>query len=199
MAGAKVWAAKVAGFFALVPAGAQAAGFHVDHATALYLATLSPAARARSDAYFDGGLWLNGVSTLVTVLACWLILRVGLLVRLRDAMRRQGWRPWVVMSAVAALFLVALTLLQLPWSIYVDFWRERHFGLMNLGFGGWLGEQAIALALTVVAGALVLTVINVVIHNFPRAWWLIGASAPATVHDDAPGAISSQTFPCSKK
>jgi STE24 endopeptidase len=110
-------------------------------------------------------------------LVCWLILRLGLLVRLRDAMRRQGWRPWVVMLSVAALFLVALTLLQLPWSIYLDFWRERRFGLMNETFAGWLGEQAIALALTVVAGGLALTVINAVIREFPRAWWLVGAGA----------------------
>jgi STE24 endopeptidase len=175
MAGAKGCAAVMAGWVALAPALARAASFDVDHATALYLATLSPAARARSDAYFDGGLWLNVVSTLVTVVACGLIARIGLLVRLRDAMRRQGWRPWVVMSAVAALFLVSLALLQLPWSIYVDFLRERRFGLMNLGFGGWLGEQAIALVLTVVAGTVVLTVINRVIRTFPRGWWLIGA------------------------
>ena len=175
MAGAKGWVAVLAGTMALAPAWAHAAPFDVDHATALYLATLSPAARSRSDAYFDGGLWLNGVSTLITVLACWVILRAGVLVRLRDAMRRQGWRPWVVMSSVAVLFLIALFVLQLPWSIYVDFVRERRFGLLNLTFAGWLGEQAIALALTVLAGAVVLTVINVVIRTFARTWWLFGA------------------------
>jgi STE24 endopeptidase len=171
----KACAAITAGFATLVPSLAGAAPFDVDHATALYLATLSPAARARSDAYFDGGIWLNVAGTLVTVLACWLILRIGLLVRLRDAMRRQGWRPWVVMLSVAALFLAALTLIELPWSIYVDFLRERRFGLMNLGFGGWLGEQAISALLTVAAGGLALTVINAVIRTFPRLWWLIGA------------------------
>lgn len=175
MAGAGVWAARMAGLLAVVPGSARAAAFDVDHATALYLATLSPAARARSDAYFDGGLWLNAVSTLVTVLVCWLILRSGLLMRLRDVMRRHGWRPWVITLAVAALFLLAQTLLQLPWSIYVDFLRERRLGLMNESFGGWLGEQAISAVVTVVGGALLLTVINAVIRGFPRSWWLIGA------------------------
>jgi STE24 endopeptidase len=175
MAGARTWVAAMAGWVAFLPMSARAASFDVDRATALYLTTLSPAARARSDAYFDGGLWLNAVSTLVTVLVCWLILRVGLLVRLRDALRRQGWRPWVVMLTVAATFLLALTLLQLPWSIYTDFWRERRFGLMNLTFAGWLGEQGTALLLLVVAGGLGLTVINAVIRTFPRTWWLVGA------------------------
>jgi len=160
---------------AFLPSLARAATFDVDHATALYLATLGPAARARSDAYFDGHVWLNAVSTLMTVLVSWLILRSGVLVRLRDAMRRRGWRPWVVMLAVAVVFLACLMVLELPWSIMIDFLRERRFGLMNQSFGGWLGDQEIAALLTLIVGGLGLTVINAVMRAFPRRWWLVGA------------------------
>jgi STE24 endopeptidase len=163
------------------PAAAQAAPFDVDHATGLYLAMLSPAARARSDAYFDGGIWLNVVSTMVTLLICWLIARSGLLVRLRDRMRRGGWRPWTIMLSIAALFIVCLQVLGLPWSIYVDFWRERRFGLMNQSFGGWLGDSAVVTALSVVLGAGLLTVINLVIRTFPRTWWLVGTGVVAAM------------------
>ena len=162
---------------AIMPGVARAAAFDVDHAAARYLALLSPEARARSDAYFDGQQWLGVVSSLITVVLCWLVLRSGLLVRLRDAMRRQGWRPWVIMVAVSATFLACLLVLELPWSIYVDYWRERRFGLMNLGFGGWLSEQAIAALITLLVGPLVLTVINAVMRGFPRLWWLVGAGA----------------------
>ncbi len=175
---ARRWA-LAGGLAGLIPLSAHAAAFDVDHATALYLATLSPGARARSDAYFDGSVWLNAVSTVITVLVCWLILRLGLLTRLRDAMRRQGWRPWVIMLAVAALFLLAQLLLELPWSIFVDFWRERRFGLMNQSFGSWLSDQAIAAVLTLIGGSVLLTVINAVIRSFPRTWWLIGAGVVA--------------------
>ena len=175
MARAKGWTGIVAGCAALVPGWAHAAPFDVDRATAHYLAMLSPAARARSDAYFDGGLWLNLWSTLITLVVCWVILRTGLLVRVRDKLRRQGWRPWVVMSSVAVVFLLSLLLLQFPWTVYTDFWRERRFGLMNQSFGEWLGQQAIALVLVVVAGAVVLTVINAVIRHFAQTWWLVGA------------------------
>jgi STE24 endopeptidase len=157
------------------PALAVAAPFDVDRATGYYLAMLSPAARARSDAYFDGRIWLDVLGSLVTVVACWVILRSGVLVRLRDAMRRQGWRPWVVMAAVASLFIACLIVLELPWSIMVDFVRERRFGLMNLSFGGWLGEQAVINAVVLVLGAVLLTVINAVMRMFPRHWWLVGA------------------------
>jgi STE24 endopeptidase len=171
----RFWAVIMAGLATAMPSLADAASFDVDHATALYLAILSPAARARSDAYFDGGLWLNALSTLITILICWVILRSGVLVRVRDAMRRSGWRPWVIMMTLSALFLLCLTVLGLPWSIFVEFWRERRFGLMNQSFGGWLGDQAISTLLTVVLGALLLTVINRVMRMFPGRWWLVGA------------------------
>ncbi len=173
----KITAAIVAVLTVMTPAIALAAGFDVDHATARYIGMLSPLARARSDAYFDGGIWFNALSSLITVLICWLILRSGVLVNLRDAMRRGGWRPWVIMVTIAGLFLLCLTVLGLPWSIYLDFWRERQFGLMNQSFASWLGDQAIAAVLMVVFGALALTVINWVIRTFTRTWWLVGAGA----------------------
>ncbi len=154
---------------------ARAAAFDVDHATALYLATLGPVARARSDAYFDGRVWIDIVSSLLTVLVCWMILRSGVLVRCRDALRRSGYRPWMVMLTVSVLFLVCLTLIELPWTILIDFVRERRFGLMNQSFGGWLGQQAIAALLTLILGGGLLTVINAVMRMFPRHWWLVGA------------------------
>lgn len=153
----------------------RAAPFDVDHATMLYLATLSPAARARSDAYFDGRVWIDVFSSLLTMLVCWLILRSGVLVRCRDAMRRRGWRPWVVMIAVSVLFLACLIVIELPWSIAVDFLRERRFGLMNQSFGGWLGQQAIGVLLTLILGGGLLTLINAVMRRFPRRWWIVGA------------------------
>ena len=177
----RVWAMMMTGLAMLAPSLARAAPFDVDHATALYIAVLSPAARARSDAYFDGAIWLNMVSTIVTLLICWLIARSGVLVRVRDRMRRGGWRPWTIMLSIAALFLLCLTLLNLPWSIYVDFWRERRFGLMNQSFFGWLGDQVVVTLLTVVLGAVLLTVINLVIRSFPRSWWLVGTAVVAAM------------------
>jgi STE24 endopeptidase len=118
---------------------------------------------------------------MVTLLICWLIARSGLLVRLRDRMRRGGWRPWTIMLSIAALFIVCLQVLGLPWSIYVDFWRERRFGLMNQSFGGWLGDSAVVTALSVVLGAGLLTVINLVIRTFPRTWWLVGTGVVAAM------------------
>ena len=58
--------------------------FDPEAATAAYLATLSPDAHARATAYTQGGHWLILWTAVVGVAAYWLILRSGLLVRLRD-------------------------------------------------------------------------------------------------------------------
>lgn len=158
------------------PVRALAAGFDPDHAAQAYFALLDPAARARSDAYFDGRLWIDAGSALISVAIALVVLRSGVLVRCRDALRRQGWRPWVVMLAVAGLFIVCTTLLALPWTIYTDFWRERAYGLLNQSFGGWLGEEAIGFALTLVAGSVLAVAINAVMRAAPRGWWLAGTA-----------------------
>src|SRR5258708_32623335 len=53
--------------------------FDADAATAAYLATMTPAARARSDAYFEGGDWLMLWGFLFGLLLEWAL---------------AGWRFW---------------------------------------------------------------------------------------------------------
>ncbi|MEO0032580.1 MAG: hypothetical protein RIS94_2338 [Pseudomonadota bacterium] len=153
---------------------ARAAGFDVEHATQAYLNTLQGAARARSDAYFDGGVWVEIVGGLIGVLACWVVVRMRWLASLRTRMERKGWRPWTITLACAALFLVASAALTLPWTVWSGYLREKHYGLMNQPLGGWAGDQLIQLALTVVIGGLLLLVVMAVIRAFPKGWWMVG-------------------------
>lgn len=157
-----------------LPGFAHAAPFDVDHATQLWLHTLSGPAKARSDAYFEGGEWLGLWGALISVALCWFLLRIRLLPAVRDMMHRRGWRPWLGMLACAVVFIIADTVLSLPWSIYEGYWREKQYGLMNQSLGAWLGDQGIDLALNVVFGSLLLLVIYAVIRRYPKRWWLIG-------------------------
>jgi STE24 endopeptidase len=52
-------------------------GFDIDKATEAYLNLLSPEQRALSDAYFEGGYWLQLWSLLWTIGACALLLITG--------------------------------------------------------------------------------------------------------------------------
>lgn len=167
-------AVVVLGLLAALPALAHAAPFDADHAAQLWLNTLSAPARARSDAYFEGGEWLGLWGTLISLAIYWFLLRIRLLPAVRDGMHRRGWRPWLGLLACAVVFIAVDTLLSLPWSIYAGYWREKQYGLMNQSLGAWLGDQAIDLALNAVFGSLLLLVIYAVIRKYPKRWWLIG-------------------------
>ncbi len=162
----------------LIAAAAGAAqGFDVEAATRAYLDTLAGAAREKSDSYFEGGYWLLLWNALVGVAAAWIVLHFGWSARWRDLAERVTKRRWLQPALYAVPFVIVSALITLPWAIYAGWYREKQYDLMNLGFGGWLGEQAIALAVQVVMTAILLMVIFAVIRSAPRTWWLWGAGA----------------------
>src|SRR4030095_1044174 len=75
-----------------VPAAAQApppgGRFDPVAATEAWLATLTPKARARSDAYFEGGYWLQLWGFLYGLGVAWVLLGTGLSAKPRDFGRR---------------------------------------------------------------------------------------------------------------
>src|SRR5690242_20407896 len=72
-----------------VPPEAQPSDhFNVEAATNAYLAQIPPSARARSDAYFEGGYWLVLWDFLVSAVIYWLLLRFGWSARMRDFAER---------------------------------------------------------------------------------------------------------------
>jgi STE24 endopeptidase len=156
------------------------AAFDPDAATAAYMATLSPAAHARATAYTQGGHWLLLWGTLVTILAATLILRSGLLARLRGRIERRRARPGLAVLACVPLFVAIDFVIELPWSIYADWWRERQYDLTHQPFGGWLGEQVLSTAITTVFLTLVMAAIYALIRRLPRSWWL-GSSGVSIV------------------
>lgn len=168
----------LAGAALLMPAAAFAATnphFDVETATRAYLDLLQGPARAKSDAYFEGGYWLTLWSALISVAVYLLLLRTGLSARFRDwAERVVKWR-WLVPALYALPFIIATTLILLPWTIYTDFIREQQYGLMSQSFGGWLTDQAKSLGIGLVVNAILLTALFAVIRGFPRSWWLWGA------------------------
>src|ERR1700686_4786485 len=62
--------------------------FDVNGAVEAYLAKMSPEQRARSNAYFEGGYWLQLWDFLSTVLVMWGLLRFCWSMRMRDFAER---------------------------------------------------------------------------------------------------------------
>src|SRR5690348_5617731 len=69
--------------------------FNVDGATEAYLDLLSPAQRAQSDAYFEGGYWLQLWDLLYGLAVALLLLRGGISTRMRNLARSLSPRPWL--------------------------------------------------------------------------------------------------------
>ena len=147
--------------------------FDVDRATAAWLDTLSPEQRSLSDAYFEGGYWLqvwqflyNGLGVLA------ILLLTGLSRRMRDLAERTSNRPLINVAIYGALFVVATFVLGLPLLIYSDFIREHQYGLSNLSLPAWFGERLIGLALAVVLGSVVISLLYAGIRRAGARWWL---------------------------
>ncbi len=159
---------------ALAPAAAYAAsgGFDPVAATQAYLDTLKGAARAKSDAYFEGGYWLLLWGTLAAVLSEFLVLSTGLSARFRDWAERVAQRKFLQYMLYALPYGAFGTIVLLPWTIYTGFIREKQYDLMNLSFGGWLGEQGIAFLISTIVGALIVAMVIWGISRSPKNWWV---------------------------
>lgn len=150
--------------------------FDVDRATEAYLALLSPEQRARSNAYFEGGYWLNLWGTLIQIGICILILTAGWSVRLRNFAVRRARGRWLQVAIYGVCFVALFAVLQLPWTCYTDFYREHQYGLSTLSIGRWSFEQLLGLLVT----AIVFTIVIVAIYGFIRragARWVAWATA----------------------
>ena len=146
--------------------------FDPEAATAAYMATLSPAAHAKATAYTHGSEWILLWSCLITVAAAWLIVRSGVLLRLRDRLNPRGDRPKRTVLAVAVAFVLMDFVIELPWSIYTSWWRERSYQLSSESIGTWFGDAAKALPISLVITGLFLLALYTLIRRAPRSWWL---------------------------
>ena len=149
--------------------------FDADAATAAYLATLTPAERARSDAYFEGGYWLILWDFLVGLLLAWALLAWRVSARMRDFAARLTRFRWAQTALYAIQYFVLTTLVTLPWAAYEGYVRERQYGMSNQTLPDWLGDQAKELVITLIFGVLAAVAIYAVIRKLPKSWWLWGS------------------------
>lgn len=149
--------------------------FDVEAATRAYLATFSGAARARSDAYFEGGYWILLWGTLISAGIAWAVLHFGVAARLSAwAQRVTGGRKFLASVLWAVGFIALVSVVQLPWDFYEGFLREHQYGMSNQSFADWAGEVAKGTAINIPLTALLLAVVMIAVRRFPRRWWVLG-------------------------
>lgn len=152
-------------------------------ATAAYIDGLGADALATARDYTIGNHWLLLWGTLVTVAACWIVVRTGLLDRLAARLSRRGFalRTWLVATA----FLVLLPLVTLPWNIYEEWWREAQYGRSSQPIGDFLMQGGISILISALLGGLFFLGLYALIRRSGRAWWLwsggLAAAAVSTI------------------
>ena len=165
-------------FSAPIPANRAevAATFDVGAAVDAYLAKMPPAQRARSDAYFEGGYSLQLWDFLSTVIVMWLLLRFGWSARMRnlaESLTRFGPLQTVLYWIQ---FIIVVSLLTFPLTVYEGYFREHKYGLLNQSFGPWMGEQMVSLAVSVVLGAILVVPLFGLVRRLGKNWWVWGAT-----------------------
>ncbi len=142
-------------------------------ATAAYLARLPPEVHARAEAYTQGEHWVLLWGGVASFLVAWLILRSGALARLRSWAGGQA-HPWRTAIVVLFVYALAEALLQLPWTGYARWWRERQYGLTEQPLSGWLAEWALSTVVGAVMTVAPLLLVYWLIRRLPRIWWACG-------------------------
>ena len=150
----------------------MAQGFDPAAATAAYLATLPPEAHAKATAYTQGGHWVLLWGTLVSILVSWIVIRTGVLVRVRGGVEAKKPRPWLAVLAVVVVDGIIEDVLSIPWEAYSNWWREKSYGLTSRPFAGWLAEHAEKMAIGIVVSLILLSLLYWIIRRAPKTWWL---------------------------
>lgn len=163
----------------LPPEAVWTAGFDAARATDAYLATVPAAERVKSDAYFEGGYWIEAWGTLIAVVVLGLMLRARFAARLRDFAERRTSRPFLQVFIVAFAFLAVLAIVLLPWEMYVNYFREHQYGMSNHTPGGYLGEWAIGIALFTLMASFAIAGIFALVRRVRErwVWWATGFTA----------------------
>jgi len=158
-----------------IPDGARAGQhFDVETATSAYINLLSEEDRARSDAYMEGGYWLQLWGFLYGLGVAWLLLGTRLSARMRNFSERFGrWRS-LHTFIYSVQYIIVGTVLSFPLTVYQGFFREHSYDLATQTFGAWMGDQFTGLLVGIVLGSIILTVIYAVIRKAGNNWWIWG-------------------------
>ena len=61
--------------------------------------------------------------------------------------------------------------------MYEGYIREHKYGLATQTFGPWMGDQLKGLAVGLVLGAVIVTLLFGIVRRLPNTWWIWGAAA----------------------
>jgi STE24 endopeptidase len=144
------------------------ANFDPEAATNAYLAQIPADAKARSDAYFEGGYWLMLWDFLYGAAVALVLLNLHWSAAMRNfAERVTRFKP-VQTFGYWVQYLVLTSVLIFPLTVYEGYFREHKYGLATQSFGPWMSDQLKNLLVSLVLGGMVVVVLFGVVRLLPR-------------------------------
>jgi STE24 endopeptidase len=160
----------------VVPEAARASNhFDAVAATDAYMAEIPADKMARSNGYFEGGYWLILWDFVFTIAISLLLLSTGWSAGMRNlAERMTRFRPLQTV-AYWVEYLIAVSVLTFPLTVYEGYIREHKYGLATQTFGSWMGDQLKGLGVGLVLGAVAMAVLFGIVRRLEKTWWIWGA------------------------
>ncbi|MGZ3724091.1 MAG: M48 family metallopeptidase [Bdellovibrionales bacterium] len=152
----------------------------IEAAVQSYLSKMTPEQLAKSNAYFEGGYWIQLWSFLLGLLLAWILLRSGFSAKIRD--RVEGWTKsrFLKDCLYIAGYVILTSIVTFPFSVYTDFFREHQYALSNQTFGAWFLDYLKSGGIGLILATFFLAAIYKLVRRFEKTWW-IWASAAAFV------------------
>jgi STE24 endopeptidase len=159
-----------------VPPEAQPSpNFDAEAATNAYLAQIPAEARARSDAYFEGGYWMILWDFLYGAIVLLIVLNLGWSAGMRNLAERVTRFKPVHTIVYWAQYLLLTTILEFPLTVYEGYIREHKYGLATQTFGPWMGDQLKGFGVSLVLGGILVVLLFGIVRRLPRTWWIWGS------------------------
>jgi STE24 endopeptidase len=170
--------AAFAAVFALA-GGAHAAAppFDPEEATQAWLATMGPGAAARSNAYFEGGYWIQFANAAISIVIGMGMMILGVAKGVRGWLEKTVKFYFLVALGMAFIYNLIGNVLTFPFTYYVGFAREHEFGLATQAFNAWFSEYLLGSAIGLGIGSLAIALLYLIIRAAKRTWWLWGMAA----------------------
>jgi len=139
----------------------------------LFVGIVNPQEYEKSIAYTRVKTHFSWVKSAFDALLLWGLILSGAFYHL-DILLGRWIAPGTLLHQVAYPFLLGglLYLVHLPFSIYYQFRLEERFGFNRMKAGIFFGDQVKALALSVVLGAPLLTLIFWLVPTIGTHWWI---------------------------
>ena len=153
-----------------------ATAFDVDAAATAYLTKVAPDKKVKSDAYAEGGYWLQLWDFLLTAVLLIILLHWRISARMRNLAQKITCRKPLQIMLYWLQYSTLIFLLTFPLTAYEGFVREHQYGMATQTFGPWFWDQTKNLLVEMVLGSFLMVLLFSVIRRLSKTWWIWGAA-----------------------